>query len=40
MTTPKATLPNQMSQLENSDPFQVLRLSSAPIAVDSLLQLS
>src|SRR5512146_1677408 len=33
MTTPKATLPNEANQLEDSDPFQVLRLSSAPIAV-------
>lgn len=33
MTTPKATLPSEISQLEDSDPFQVLRLSSAPIAV-------
>ena len=33
MTTPKATLPNEASQLADSDPFQVLRLSSAPIAV-------
>ena len=33
MTTPKATLPNELSQIEESDPFQVLRLSSAPIAV-------
>jgi len=33
MTTPKATLPNQLTQLEDSDPFQVLRLSSAPTAV-------
>ena len=33
MITPKATLPNEVSQLEESDPFQVLRLSSAPIAV-------
>ena len=33
MTTPKATLPNEASQLADADPFQVLRLSSAPIAV-------
>jgi K+-sensing histidine kinase KdpD len=33
MTTPKATLPDEASQLVESDPFQVLRLSSAPIAV-------
>jgi K+-sensing histidine kinase KdpD len=33
MTTPKATLPNEARQLDDSDPFQVLRLSSAPIAV-------
>ena len=33
MTTPKATLPNEIDQLEDSDPLQVLRLSSAPIAV-------
>lgn len=33
MTTPKATLPNELSEVEDSDPFQVLRLSSAPIAV-------
>jgi len=33
MTTPKATLPNEASQLADSDPLQVLRLSSAPIAV-------
>ena len=33
MTTPKAKLPNEVSQLDDSDPIQVLRLSSAPIAV-------
>jgi two-component system sensor histidine kinase KdpD len=33
MTIPKATLPDEISQIEDSDPFQVLRLSSAPIAV-------
>ncbi|MGA7997959.1 MAG: DUF4118 domain-containing protein, partial [Bradyrhizobium sp.] len=33
MTTPKATLPSEIDQLEDSDPLQVLRLSSAPIAV-------
>lgn len=33
MTTPKATLPNEASQIADSDPFQILRLSSAPIAV-------
>ena len=36
MTTPKATLPNEASQLADSDPLQVLRLSSAPIAVRCL----
>ncbi len=33
MTIPKATLPNEASQIEESDPFEVLRLSSAPMAV-------
>ncbi len=33
MTTPKVTSPNEVSQLADSDRIQVLRLSSAPIAV-------
>jgi K+-sensing histidine kinase KdpD len=37
MTTPKATLRNEESQHVGSDPFQLLRLSSAPIAVQYLV---
>lgn len=33
MTPPKASLPSEAGQVADSDPFQVLRLSSAPIAV-------
>lgn len=33
MTTPKASVPNEDSQIAELDPFQVLRLSNAPIAV-------
>ena len=33
MSVPKATLPSEPIQLDDSDPLQVLRLSSAPVAV-------